>query len=104
MAPGNLVTYREMLKLWKNLFGTGTIQKAEELIEPIIAIQATTLIPHLDEPRPDVVRRCVNGDRLHGAIGRIGDDLVARHNMLDFIGSSTPSIEPMPDREPVQQS
>ena len=58
----NLVADGKVLKLWKNAGCTRAIEIAEEPIEPIVAVQAATLIADLHEPGPDVFWRRVDGD------------------------------------------
>ena len=57
-----MVTNGEVLKLRENAGGARTIQIAEEAIEPVVAVQAATLLADLHEPRPNAFWRRVDDD------------------------------------------
>src|SRR6516162_1633350 len=68
VTPWNLVTYGEMLELGQNSVCTWTIQKSKNPVKPVITVQTTTLIAHLDKPGPDFLGACINCYSLHCAI------------------------------------
>jgi hypothetical protein len=55
-SEGDFIVQLEMLELSKRTVRTRPIQNAEDSIEPIVAVQATTLIAHLHEPGPNMIR------------------------------------------------
>ena len=63
-SKGNHVADCQLLKLRNDVIRTWTIEIAEQTIEPVIAVQPAASIPHLQEPRPDVLRSRVNGERM----------------------------------------
>jgi hypothetical protein len=56
-----------------------TIEKAEQPVKPVLAVQAAALVAHLHQPGPDVLRRRIHGDGPPRQIGGIGEQRIAGH-------------------------
>ena len=78
----NFVAYGQVLKLQKNAVRTRAIQKAEEPVEPVVAVQTAALIPHLHQPRPNVFRPRIDGYSHRVRKRWLDDEAVAHHHLV----------------------
>jgi hypothetical protein len=76
----NFVAYSQVLKLGKNAASTRTIQKAKEAVEPVVAVEPATLIPHLHQSRPNVFGLRIEGYSHRVRKRRLDDEAIAHHD------------------------
>ena len=98
----DLVTNGEVLKLREDAGCTGTIQIADEAVEPVVAVEATALVADLHQPGPDVFWRRVDDDDRRSRVRRVDEEAVARHDARQIGCRGAPPAHPSSDRKPIQ--
>ncbi len=74
------------------------------VVEAVEGVPAAAPAAHLDDPRPDVLRRGVDGDRPRGDVGPSGHDAVARKATGGLLVGRAPARRPGPNDQHVERS
>src|SRR5207302_9925727 len=62
-----------------------------QVVEQIVAIPAGTPGANLDQPRPDLLGRCADGNRPRGVERRLQHVVIARQSTAQFVIGGTPA-------------
>ena len=96
-ADGDDVAGPEILPLGEHALRARCLDDAEQPVEHVHAVEPSPPVPHLHEPRPDLLRPRTDGDRARRAMARPGDELVPRHGPGDLLVGRAPPAHPRPD-------
>ena len=73
---------------------------ADRAFEHRVAVETAPVLADLSQPRPDLGRRCVDGDCTRGAGGRPRrnslDQVIARQHRSDLVVTGAPGVHPRP--------
>ena len=69
----------------------------EQVLEPVVAIEARFALPHLYEPRPHFSRGSANGNGVRSGKLGVGNELISGELLADFRGRGAPLEVPGPD-------
>src|SRR5207302_6376293 len=86
-ADWNQVSDRQVLELRNDALGAGVTQ----VVEQIVAVPAGTPGANLDQPWPDLLGRCADGNRPRGVEGRLKHVVIARQSTPHFVVGGTPA-------------
>jgi hypothetical protein len=75
-AVGNEVADLDVLQFWDDSVGARPVQRKQQLVDPARRLPAGAVPPHLHQPGPHAVRRCINCD------GVIRHDPRKRHDVV----------------------
>jgi hypothetical protein len=79
--------------------GLGIVDiRAGQSFEPIKAVEARPVLAHLNEPRPDQLRRRVNGNRAR-ALDAVGYNRIPRQRARTLLLGCAPAQMPAADRK-----
>lgn len=84
---------------WPNAFSDGNVRRRArpaEVVEEVIAVGTGPAAADLDQPRPDLGRLGVDGDRSRRHELGHGQRRIAGHGGRDFVGCRAPSNMPSP--------
>ena len=71
------------------------------VVDPVVAVEPRSPVTHLNQPGPDVLRACLDGDGARRVERRVRVDRVARHGATDLLIRGTPRQVPGADYEEV---
>jgi hypothetical protein len=89
----HVVADGEVLPLWVDSVGTWTTG----VVEVVPGVPAATIPAHLDKPRPDLIRWCVDCDSHRRAPFAVGDQSGTGIRPGDFLIGCAPAHEPRTD-------
>ena len=87
-----------MLPLWVDAVGVAH-PASGQVLEPLVAVEATAILAELGEPGPHVLDRCVDRDRMEDLGPVLGKQLIARQRALLVLRFGAPTQVPRPDHK-----
>jgi hypothetical protein len=102
LAPGlwgpirDGVTGPDVMQPGDDAIGARAIRGEQEPVDPPRGVPAAAVPAHLDQPRPDLRRRCVDCDGMCRNSHRVTGEPIARQPPMAFLSRRTPGTpEPL---------